>query len=149
MTPPPSVERSGAVIDTSKIVYGALLFSWIFVAFMSTALIALEGRTLGSVFIAVPIIGILFSATGILRPKRIQLNEERLTYRPVWGRTLVLRRADIASFDIFLLHYPGSGFLICKMRPEVLKGGSRYNLGFVMMPDELVRTLRRWLGHTP
>ncbi|GLS00845.1 hypothetical protein GCM10007859_08540 [Brevundimonas denitrificans] len=149
MTRSLSAEGSGAVIETSKIVYGAWLFAWVFVAFLSTALIALDGTEPDTVFIAVPIIGILFSATGILRPKRIQLNREALAYRPVWGPRLVLRRTDIASFDVFVLHYSGSGFLICKMRPEVLKGGGRYNLGFDMLPDELVKALRRWLGRTP
>ena len=149
MTPSPSVEKDGKVIETSKVVYGAWLFAWVFVAFMSTALIALEGRPVDFVVIAVPIVGILFSATGILRPKRIQLNREALAYRPVWGPGLVLRRTYIASFDVFVLHYSGSGFLICKMRPEVLKGGGRYNLGLDMLPDELVKTLRRWLVRTP
>ncbi len=149
MTTSPSVEKSGTIIETSKIVYGAWLFAWVFVAFMSTALIALEGRTNDSVLMAVPIIGILFSATGFLRPRRIQLDREMLTYRPVWGRSLVIRRADVASFDIFILHYSGSGFLICKIRPDVLNGGRRHNLGFVLLPDELVRTLQRWLGRTP
>ena len=149
MTPSPSVEKDGNVIETSKVVYGAWLFAWVFVAFLSTALIALDGTAPDTVFIAVPIVGILFSATGILRPKRIQLNREALAYRPVWGPGLVLRRTDIASFDVFVLHYSGSGFLICKMRPEVLKGGGRHNLGVDMLPDELVKTLRRWLGRTP
>ncbi len=149
MTLSRSAEGSGAVIETSKIVYGALLFAWIFVAFMSTALIALEGRTDDSVLMAVPIIGILFSATGFLRPKRIQLNGEALTYRPVWGRTLVLRRAGIASFDIFIVDHRGSGFLICKLRPEALNRGRRHNLGYLLLPDELVGTLRRWLARTP
>ena len=143
------MEKSGTVIETSKIVYGALLFSWVFVAFLSTALIALEGATLGSFLIAVPIIGILFSATGILRPKRIQLDRETLAYRPVLGRTLVLRRTDIASFDVFIVHHHGSGFLICKLRREALNGGRRHNLGFALVPDELVGTLRRWLGRAP
>jgi len=145
----PSVERSGKVIETSKIVYGALLFAWVFVAFMSSALIALEGATSGSALVAIPIIGILFSATGFLRPKRIQLNGEALTYRPVWGRTLFLRRDDIASFGVFILSYHGTGFLICRMRPEALNGGRRHNLGYLLSPDELVRTLRQWLGRAP
>ena len=149
MTLSPSVEKDGKVIETSKVVYGAWLFAWVFVAFLSTALIALDGTASDTVFITVPIVGILFSATGILRPKRIQLNREALAYRPVWGPGLVLRRTDIASFDVFVLHYSGSGFLICKMRPEVLKGGGRHNLGVDMLPDELVKTLRRWLGRTP
>lgn len=149
MTPSPSAERAGAVIDTPRIVYGALLFSWTFVALMSAALIVLDGWTLGSVLMTVPIIGILFSATGILRPKRIQLNRETLTYRPLWGRTLVVRRSDIASFDVFVVHIPKSGFLICKMRPDALNGDRRHNLGFLLLPDDLVRTLRRWLGRTP
>lgn len=149
MTPSPSVEKDGNVIETSKVVYGAWLFAWVFVAFLSTALIALDGTASDTVFITVPIVGILFSATGILRPKRIQLNREALAYRPVWGAGLVLRRTDIASFDVFVLHYSGSGFLICKMRPEVLKGGGWHNLGVDMLPDELVKTLRRWLGRTP
>ena len=130
-------------------VYGALLFAWVFVAFMSSALIALEGRTDDSVLMVVPIVGILFSATGFLRPKRIQLNGEALTYRPVWGRTLVLRRADIASFGVFILSYHGTGFLICKMRPETSNGGRRHNLGYLLSPDELVGTLQRWLARTP
>ncbi|TAJ63966.1 hypothetical protein [Brevundimonas sp.] len=146
MTRSLSAEGSGAVIETSKIVYGALLFAWVFVAFMSSALIALEGTTPGSALIAIPIIGILFSATGLLRPKCIHLNGEALTYRPVWGGTLVLRRADIASFGVFLVHHYGSGFLICRMRPEALNAGRRYNLGYLLSPDELVTTLRRWLG---
>lgn len=149
MTTSRSVEKSGTVIETSKIAYGAMLFSWVFVAFLSTALIALDGATLGAAFVAMPIIGILFSATGLLRPKRFELGRETLAYRPVWGRTLVLRRTRIASFDVFILHYSGAGFLICKTRPDVLNGCRRHNLGFVMMPDELVRTLRRWLGRTP
>ena len=149
MTPSPSVEKSGTVIETSKIVYGALLFSWIFVAFLSTALIALDGATLGAVFIAVPIIGILFSATGFLRPKKIQLNGETLTYRPIWGRSLLLRRADIASFDILIVDHRGSGFLICKMQPDASNRGCRHNLGYLLLPDELIGTLRQWLARTP
>jgi hypothetical protein len=149
VTPSPSVEKSGTVIETSKIVYGAWLFAWVFVAFMSSALIALEGTTTGSALIAVPVIGILFSATGILRPKRIQLDGEALGYRPVWGRTLILRRTDIASFDVFVLRDPAFGFLICKTRPEVLSGGGRHNLGLAFLPGELLRTLRRWLARAP
>ena len=149
MTPSRSAEGSGKVIETSKIVYGALLFAWVFVAFMSSALIALEGTTPGSALIAIPIIGILFSATGFLRPKRIQLDPETLTYRPVWGRTLVLRRTDIASFGVFIVSYHGSGFLICKSRPEAMNGGRRHNLGYLLLPDELVGTLRQWLARTP
>ncbi len=149
MTPSPSVEERGAIIETSKIVYGALLFSWVFVAFMSSALIALEGTTSGSSLIAVPVIGILFSATGFLRPKRIELNGAALAYRPVWGPRLVLQKADIASFGVCMVSYHGSGFLICKMRRDVLKGGRRHNIGFVLVPDELLKALRRWLGGTP
>lgn len=143
------MEKPGTVIETSKIVYGALLFSWVFVAFLSTALIAHEGTTPGAAFIAVPIIGILFSATGFLRPKRFELNRETLAYRPVWGRTLVVQRADIATFDIFVMHHNGSGFLICKTRPEILNGARRHNLGYVVVPDEPAKALRRWLGRTP
>ena len=149
MTLSRSAEGSGTVIETSRIVYGALLFSWVFVAFMSSALIALEGTTPGAFLIAGPIIGILFGATGILRPKRIQLGRETLAYRPVWGRTLVLGRADIASFGVLIVDYPRSGFLICKTRPEALNGVRRHNLGFALLPDELVGTLRRWLARKP
>ena len=149
MTPSRSAEGSGKVIETSKIVYGALLFAWVFVAFLSTALIALDGATLGAAFIALPIIGILFSATGFLRPKRIQLNGETLTYRPVWGRSLLLPRADIASFDILIVDHRGSGFLICKMQPDASHRGRRHNLGYLLLPDELIGPLRRWAGQTP
>ena len=149
MTPSPAAERVGAVIDTPKIVYGALLFSWTFVTLMSAALIVLDGWMPGSILIAVPIIGILFSATGILRPKRIQLDRETLTYRPVWGRTLVIRKTVIVSFGVFVVHYHGSGFLVCNMQTEGLNWVRRENLGFLLMPDDLVRTLRRWLGRTP
>ncbi|MDI1327762.1 MAG: hypothetical protein PSV23_13305 [Brevundimonas sp.] len=150
MTPSGSAERSGAVIDTPKIVYAALMVSWTVGAFILAALIGWEGWTPGSIVIAGPVIGILFSATGILRSKRIRLERETLTYRPVWGRTLVIRKSNIETFDVFVLTAAGSGFLICKERAEAFdaRAGARHNLGFVLMPREVLKSLREWLGRS-
>ncbi len=149
---PQTARKPGVVVETPRVLYGALMVFWTLCALLILALIAQDGRPGDTAVVLIPIIGLLFSATGLLRQKRIELSGEMLTYRPVWGRTRALRRRDIEAFDVFVLNSRGSGFLICKMRPGLSDGAGmwrRRNLGFLLMPNEALKPLRTWLGRRP
>ncbi|WP_420477989.1 hypothetical protein [Brevundimonas sp. FT23028] len=133
--------------ETPKVLYAVNFVLSVIGAFLITIATAYENP---GWMVSLPLLGlavgsILFNATGFVRPKRIDLTSEGLRYRPVWGRTMAVRRMDIAAFDTFTIRY-GSGFVSLETRADPLTGrrGSRKGLGFFGMALAFEAYLEAW-----
>lgn len=134
-------EHQSKVTSVAAYAVGALL--WMVAAFLAAAISAFGKDGVGDTLTALlfPVLGLLFNVTGLIRPKRIQLDAKGLHYRPVWGRSRDVPWEAFAAWDVIVINAIGSGFVIYRQHGS--KMGWR-GLGFFIQPAALLR----WISKT-
>jgi hypothetical protein len=134
------------VVQTHLAIYAIAFVAWVICAFAVNATLAFDSFSFPDNMLAwVPVSGILFNATGLIRPKRIELKRDELNYRPVWGRSRTVIRTDIVEFGV--IYFRGrSGFVTCKTGAHRMlsRRGPRYGFGFFSDAYSLADRLEAW-----